>query len=446
MRPAASRQALQPLLSPPAAPAAAPLIAIAGRPNAGKSTLFNRLAGDALSITSPIPGTTRDWLEAEITVEGKVVRIADSAGWKAGGALGPAMDAGLRRGLEAADAVLYVAAVDMPPHPDDQELTLFLRQLNRPVQLVCNKCDGPESDPAAWEHSRLGLGAPLPVSAMRSRGMAELRARLAGLVLREGSPAENAAARAVILGQPNVGKSSLFNALLKAERSLVHDEPGTTRDPVRAPAVVAGSTWELVDTAGVERHGRLAAAVYRDAQRRSLAALEGTDVCVLVMDLTIPLVRHDLRLARSAIDDGAALAVALNKSDLIASGERKRIVAEAMPFLNERFPGIGRFPVLLTSATTGAGVDALRTAFADLAHTRRIRISRADLADAAHAWPSAGRAWVVRQEDTGPPAFVVTPPPHTRADPRFVMNRLRERFGLHGVPLRVRWGGKRRAT
>ncbi len=444
MRTPASRQAIQPDVGPE--PVRAPLVAIAGRPNAGKSTLFNRLAGGALSITSSQPGTTRDWLEAGVTVEGRTLRLADSAGWKAGGALGAAMDAGLRRGLEAADAILYVAAADAAPHPDDLELTAFLRALGKPVQLVCNKCDSAADDPAAWEHSRLGLGAPLPVSAARSRGFAELRMRLAGLATREAQPDPPAAARAVILGQPNVGKSSLFNALLQAERSLVHDLPGTTRDPVRAPARLAGTAWELVDTAGVERHGRLAEAVYRDAQRRSLASLESADVCVLVMDLTVPLVRHDLRLARATIDDGAALGVALNKADLLTAKDRTRVVAEAMPFLNDRFPGIGRFPVLLTSATAGDGVDALRNALADLHRVRRTRISAADLAEAAHDWPTAGRAWGVRQEGVAPPAFVVMPPPHTKADPRFVMNRLRDRFGLHGVPIRVRWGGRRRAT
>ncbi len=418
-------------------------IAIVGRPNVGKSTLFNRLARRPASITSPVPGTTRDILESPMDLEEGALTVADSAGWGTAGSMGRRQDDALTRYLRSADAAILVTCADVPPQADDIALAAILRRLGHPVLVVCNKADTPQAEPGAFEYARLGLGLPLPVSAMNGRRIAELRSRLGALTkLEAGARDADTTGRGVLLGQPNVGKSSLFNALLEDERSLVHDEPGTTRDPVEAQALVGDTMWRLVDTAGVGRHGRHAGALDRESQDRSLNALDGADVVVLVLDLRESMARQDLRLADAAVDAGASLAVALNKSDLLPPGRRKSLLPEAMTFLHERFHAVGKFPVLLTSATQGEGVAALRETMAALRGLRGLRAAPEALADEAFDWPSPGKPWVVRQTATHPPTFHVRTPPGTKLGPRFVANRLREALGLHGIPILVRWSKK----
>src|SRR6185503_8251709 len=294
---------------------------------------------------------------------------------------------------------------------DDASLAAVIRQRGLPVILVCNKCDRPDVDAAAWEFSRLGLGQPMPVSAVIPRNMAELRSRIAVLALmRPGADADAPAAggdpapaaRGILLGQPNVGKSSLFNAMLEAERSLVHDAPGTTRDPVHATLRAGATVWELVDTAGVSRRIRDQEAMHRDAQRLSVKSLDRADVSLLVLDLTIPFARQDLRLADEAAAHGAGMAVALNKCDLLDRVDVERLRTEGTEFLLKRFAQLGRFPVLLTSATTREGIPALLAAMAELLRLRRIRIPSDARAEAAFGWPTTGAPWRVRQTEVAP--------------------------------------------
>jgi len=423
--------------------AGGPLIVIVGRPNVGKSTLFNRLVGAAAAITSPVAGTTRDWLEADTIIEGGQVRLADTGGWNAGGAVGDRLDEMVRRLLARAGGAIMLVGRDTNPHADDLALANAIRKAGTPVLAVCNKCDRPEDDATAWEWSTLGLGPALPVSAARNRNLSELARRIAVLPANQ-SPSDSGlatgrAARGVLLGQPNVGKSSLFNALLEEERSLVDAVPGTTRDPVVESAELAGSRWDLVDTAGVSRRRAPDDAIAKDAQSRALRSLHRADVAVLILDLTVPLARQDLRLASEIEAQRPCLAVALSKVDLLDAERLPKLLPEAVAFLHRRFPGLGRFPVLMTSAVSGYGIPALRQVLADLLRLRGITIPATALADVSHDWPSPGKAWVVQQTDTAPPAFSVLAPPRSKASARFVANRLREAFGLHGVPVIIRW-------
>lgn len=447
-----------------------PLVAIAGRPNVGKSTLFNALVRRSAAITSSVPGTTRDWLEGDMEAGGGRIRIADTCGWGSEGELGRLMDAGLGEMLRSTSMTVMVVDAHAPLQEDELRLANMLRRLGTPALLVLNKCDSPEDDATAWEFSRLGLGAPLPVSAMRHRNLGELRRRIASGLSPdsaatggEGASPGQAAPRCVLLGQPNVGKSSLFNAILQKPRSLVHAAPGTTRDPVSAMLDLDGRDWELVDTAGVSarwKHSRSRGApegdaaedrqpgndagkdaIMRAAQGRSIRSLEGADVVVLLLDVTCPLARQDLRLAQTATRGGAALAVALNKCDLLTDARRRGLRREASEYLVGRFPELGRFPMVFSSAVTGMGLESLAAAVTALSAMRRTRLSPQALADAAYDWPSSGRPWRLRQTGAAPLVFSAAPPPGNKLGPRFVSNRLREAFGLHGVPIFIQFSG-----
>jgi GTP-binding protein len=426
------------------------LAAIVGRPNVGKSALFNALTRGAGAITSPEPGTTRDWLEGTLDLDGNRITVADTCGWGLKTELGILMDASLDAVLDKASLVLFTVSAKTILQDDEMRLARLIQKSELRILLVCNKCDHPEDDAAAWEYTRLGLGAALPVSAMRNRNLTELRHRIAGIIgAMPGALEEKTESKCVMIGQPNVGKSSIFNYLLGYRRSLVHPEPGTTRDPVKARMKTGTETWEIVDTAGVARrwkhaHGEVA----RDAASRGLRLLEGADAAVLVLDSTVPLGRQDLRLAQEAVRGGAGIAVALNKCDLLNQSDIERLRVEAPPFLAGRFPQVGRFPMLFCSAKTGDGLADLKAAVTELAGLRRIKIPAERLADLAYKWPSSGRAWRIRQIGTAPLVFAVDSPAGIKLGPRFAVNRIREAFGLHGVPVFVKlWrSGKQENT
>jgi len=418
-----------------------PVVAIVGRPNVGKSTLFNALTRGAGAITSNEPGTTRDWLEGTADLEGTGITVVDTCGWGMKTELGILMDESLSAVLAKADLAIFAVSAREPLQEDEMRLVALLRKSSLPMLLVCNKCDSPGDDAASWEFARLGLGAALPISALRRRNLAELTGRMSQLIA--AGPRETGEDRpglaCVMLGQPNVGKSSIFNTLLGYRRSLVHSEPGTTRDPVKASMGKGKDKWEIVDTAGVVRRWKHAhGALVRDASSRGLRHLKGADVVALVLDATVPLGRQDLRLAQEAVGGGAGIAVALNKCDLLPPSDVVRLRAEAPPFLAKRFPDVGRFPMLPCSAVTGESMADLKAAVIELARLRRIRIPADELADLAFKWPTSGRSWRVRQTGAAPLVFAVDGPSGVHLGPRFVVNRIRDKFGLHGVPLLVK--------
>jgi GTP-binding protein len=419
----------------------APLVVIVGKPNVGKSTLFNSLTGGAGAITSNEPGTTRDWLEGTADLDGTAIKLVDTCGWGLKTELGALMDESLPSAIEKADLALFAVSAREPLEDDEMRLAAFLRKRNLRMLLVCNKCDKPEDDAASWEFARLGLGAAQPISALRRRNMNELKGRMTQIISTPSEPIkeDRAGLACIMLGQPNVGKSSIFNALLGYRRSLVHDEPGTTRDPVKARMVSGNEKWEIVDTAGVVRRWKYVhGALGRDAASRGLRHLDGADVVTLVLDATVPLGRQDLRLAQEAVGGGAGIAVALNKCDLLPPADVDLLRVEAPPFLSKRFPDVGRFPMLFCSAHTGDAMEDLKATVTELARLRRIKISPGDLSDLAYKWPTSGRPWRVRQIGAAPLVFAVDAPSGVHLGPRFAVNRIRETFGLHGVPLLVK--------
>ncbi len=422
------------------------IVPILGRANAGKSTLFNLLGEGPRAIISPIPGTTRDRLEGRLA--GSRLRVMDTGGIGSPGELGRRMDNALMEFLPSAAAVLVVVNPGLEISDDERKLAEIIRKEGKPALVVCNKCDKEEDDLRAYEFARLGLGLPLPTSAASGRNIKELRRRVAGLVAvgESGEYEDESAqvqARCAIIGQPNVGKSSVFNRLLNQDRSLVDSEPGTTRDPVRARLAVSNGMFEIVDTAGVSHRWRKTEVLQRKSQEISLKTLAGIDVAVLVLDLTVSLARQDLRLIRLAVENGAALAVAMNKADLIPPDRMNELARSSLSYLQKRFPQLGRFPVIFCSAKTGDGMAALPATIGDLFKLRNTMIPKPALAEVAYGWPSSGGAWRISQVGTRPPEFSASSPGGMRHDSRFVANRLRESFGLHGVPILIRWRDRR---
>jgi len=429
-----------------------------GRPNVGKSTIFNALVAEERAIVSPEPGTTRDWQEGVVGIGSARIHLVDTGGYGMKGDLGKSVDRIVASVMKRASVIAPVVEAGVADSDEDLRMAEAVRRLGLPSVVICNKCDRESDDDLSWEHARLGLGSPVPISALKHRNLGELAAALAAAALsgEEGEPSEEDAgsmardSRVVIMGRPNVGKSSLFNRLSGDERSLVHDQPGTTRDPVLTTAQFAGKSWEMVDTAGVGRGWKWEGGAQGSAQAMSLKAVHKADVVVLVLDLGEPLGRQDLRLASEAVEKGAALAVMLNKADLVPTvrlPEEKRKAAE---FLHERFAELGRFPVIVGSALSGEGCRALGEAVSQLSRRRVLQFAPGLLVESSFDWPTPGNAWKVVQTGVSPPEFTVSSPVRS-PDPRFVRNRLREALRLHGIPLRIKWfrgpeGGAGRAN
>ena len=372
------------------------------------------------------------------------MRLVDTGGYGMDGALGKAVDRMVGKVLRNANVVAPMVEAGVTDSDEDLRMAEAVRKLGVPAVVVCNKCDREADDTLSWEHARLGLGAPVPISALRHRNLSELVSALCAAASagqpdgEDGPDAPATMPRVVILGRPNVGKSSLFNRLSGDERSLVHPEPGTTRDPVSVRAEFAGKSWEVVDTAGVGRGWKHERGPQGNAQERSLLAVGKADVVVLVLDLTEQFGRQDLRLASEAVEKGSALAVMLNKADLVPASRLPDEKRKAVEYLHERFHDLGRFPVLVGSALTGEGSRALGEVVSQLSRRRAFRFAPAMLAEACYEWPTPGNAWKVVQSGDSPPTFTVSAPV-SRPDVRFVRNRLRESLQLHGIPIRVRW-------
>src|SRR5512133_1419460 len=312
--------------SPPARPLRRrPAVAVVGFPNAGKSTLINRLAGGREAVTDAEPGVTRDRRALECEWNGLSFDLIDTGGVDLANSdeLARAVQAQARAAIEDAEVILLVVDARSGLGPGDAELADLLRRSARPVVVAANKIDRLEDEPLAAELNALGLGEPIPVSAMHGLGSGDLLDRLVAELRRhwmdagEEEEEGDAVPRVAILGRPNVGKSSLLNALLGSERVIVSERAGTTRDPVDTEADVEGKRIVLVDTAGLRRRGKVAGTVGYYAQLRSERAAERADAAIVVCDASEGLTAEDLRVAQLAMRSGCATLLALNKWDLV---------------------------------------------------------------------------------------------------------------------------------
>jgi GTPase len=435
-----------------------PIVVIAGRPNVGKSTLFNRLAGRRLALVADTPGVTRDRQEAEAQLRGRMVRLIDTAGLEeaAPGTLAGRMGAGSASAIAQADLVVFVVDARSGVTSADEHFAQWLRRQGKPVLLVANKAEGRSATSSILEAYSLGLGDPIGVSAEHGEGIADLMAEIADRLPSETTTDEGPDDRPLklaIVGRPNAGKSTLLNRLLGQERMITGPEPGLTRDAI---AVIVsddrGRPIEIVDTAGLRRRARIEAPLEKMSVSAAIEALKMAEVVVLTLDAVAGIHDQDLQIARLVEREGRACVVALTKWDAVEDRTAtRRAVMERLENSLAQMKGI---PVVTLSALTGAGVERLLPAVRAAHEIWNTRISTGELnrwfehALEAHQPPLvSGRRLKLRyvtQAKARPPTFVVfgtraeqTPEDYTR----YLVNSLRETFKLPGTPIRLQLRG-----
>jgi GTP-binding protein len=438
-----------------------PVIAIVGRPNVGKSTLFNRLLGRRQALVRDVPGVTRDRLYGQVHFERWQATVVDTGGFDPG-ATEPLIE-GVRRqvlaAVEEADLIAFVVDVREGATGLDLEIARILRRASKPVVVVANKVDDRRQEPALAELYRLGFGDPVGVSAEHGRGVAELLE-----TLRERTPAPTAprgGPRPVavsVIGRPNVGKSSLVNAMTGMERVLVHEQPGTTRDAVDTPLTYEGRPYVLVDTAGIRRKGRVSEPLEKLAVVMALKSLERCEVALLVLDASEGLSAQDAHIAGYAHEAGRAIVIVVNKWDLVPPAMVRK--AEVVDQIRERLSFLDYAPVCFTSATAGEGIRELFETIDRVAAQARRRVPAdevtAVLQQALDRRPVSVRGVPLAiqsasQVSTSPPTFAVRvnrPGDIHFSYERYLAKSLRLAFGFEGSPLRLsfRKAGRTRPT
>ncbi|HXP31785.1 MAG TPA: ribosome biogenesis GTPase Der [Stellaceae bacterium] len=432
-------------------------VAIIGRPNVGKSTLFNRLAGRRLALVDDLPGVTRDWREAEARLAGLRFRILDTAGLEdaAEGTLTARMQAQTERALVEADVALFLIDARAGVTPLDRHFAQWLRRRATPVILVANKAEGRAGEAGVLEAFALGLGAPVALSAEHGEGLDALYEALAPFAERVAAADLAAPAAAAprplqlaVVGRPNVGKSSLVNRLIGEERLLTGPEAGITRDAITIEWRWHDRAIELIDTAGLRRRAKVEEKLEQLSTGDALRAIRFAEIVVLVLDGTQKLERQDLTIARMVAEEGRALVLAVNKWDLV---ENKRAALERLrEGLARSLPQLAGIGCVTLSALNGTGVAKLMPAVfaAEAAWNRRIPTPRLNrfLAEAGRRHPPplvAGRPLRLRymtQVNIRPPSFALfasKPGELPESYRRYLVNSLREAFDLPGVPIRM---------
>ncbi len=446
-------------------------MAIVGRPNVGKSTLFNRLVGRRRAIVDDTPGVTRDVREAPAQLGDLAFTLLDTAGWETAG--GEALEARMRRfterAIDSADAVLFLIDARAGVVPLDESFAGWLRKRAGKVILVANKCEGRAGQQGLAEAHGLGLGEPIPVSAEHGEGLSDLHEALARHIApmpEEDAEDDDVDAEAdeekaddparplllAIVGRPNVGKSTLLNRLVGEERVLTGPEAGITRDAIRVEWQWKGRPVRLVDTAGMRRRSRIEAKLEAASVADTLDAIRLADVAVVVLDATNMAEKQDLAVAGWVIEEGRALVIAVNKTDLLAND--RSAASKAWRKLTDRleasFAQVKDLPIVGLSALSGRGIDKLMPAVFATYDVWNKRVPTPKLnrwlreMETLHPPPLAkGRRIRLRfmtQIKRRPPTFVLTvSQPEELGDDylRFLMNRLRDDFGLPGVPIRL---------
>jgi GTP-binding protein len=436
-----------------------PVAVIVGRPNVGKSTLFNRVIGEQAAIVEDRPGVTRDRKELEANWLGHRFMLVDTGGWMPGGS---ELDAKVSRQVEAAvrnaDLVIFVVDGSVGVTDDDELMAGWLRKSAATVMLVVNKADNDRRESDRWDFLSLGLGDPYPVSALHGRRAGDLLDEV--IIRMPTSPlseeyipnygldqeivpvGEQKPPRVALVGRPNVGKSTLFNRLVGEDRAVVHDMPGTTRDSIDTLVETEDGPVVFVDTAGMRRRSRIDDSAEYYSLVRALRAVDGSDIALFVIDATQGITAQDQRLAERIAAAGCPIVIMLNKWELIDDAEeRERIDLE----VKRKLYFVDDAPVLKVSALTGKGVHKLRPVLQEaiLQYHRRIptRDVNRVIADAQQRQAAGGGARVMYalQGATDPPTFTLfvnRELPHTYL--RYLERSIREAFNFGSTPLKLR--------
>lgn len=440
------------------------VVAVIGRPNVGKSTLVNRILGRREAIVQERPGVTRD--RKAVTAEwlGRRFTLVDTGGWMASAAgLDGKVSAQAEQAVRDADAVLFVVDAVVGLTGDDETVARLLHRAGTPVLVAANKVDGPGREAGAWEMLSLGFGDPHPISALHGRGTGDLLDALIALLPPATSPADAPEAprpsetppapkaprpggellSVAIVGRPNAGKSTLFNRLIGEDRSIVHDQPGTTRDAIDTSVATRWGPVRFVDTAGMRRRARIDTDTEYYSLVRALRAVDDSDVALLVVDASVGVTHQDQRLAERVDAAGCPVVVVLNKWDLIGTEARLKLGAE----VEDKLGFLGRPLVLRVSALSGKGVGRLWPSLRTVAEAYRTRIPTRRVnevvraAQSAQPAPAGARILYAVQGASDPPTFTLftnreLPRPYLR----YVERRLREELDLGptAVKLRVR--------
>ncbi|MCR4402238.1 MAG: ribosome biogenesis GTPase Der [Firmicutes bacterium] len=434
----------------------APVVAIVGRPNVGKSALFNRIVGTQHAIVEETPGVTRDRICADVEWRGRKFILVDTGGIEPSESGDPIQDmttAQARVAIEEADLVLFLVDTKSGLIPQDAEIADLLRRSGRPVILVASKAEGARREDYL-EFFALGFGCPVPISSVHGTGIGDL---LDAVLVHLGESQDRGedleteeAVRIAVVGRPNVGKSSLVNAILGTERSIVSAEPGTTRDAVDTPFEWRGRRFVIIDTAGLRRKTRVHSAIERYSALRAERAIRGCDVALVVLDASEGPAAQDVRIAGLADEAGRASVIVLNKWDLVSKEEGararlERAIDSDLAFLSYAYR-------VFVSALTGAGIQRLMLAVekAAAAHARRVATSALNevieeaqmRVEPPHDRGRQLKIFYGTQVGTRPPEFslfVNDPDLVHFSYERYLENRLREAFDFEGTPVRLRF-------
>ncbi|MEZ4554580.1 MAG: ribosome biogenesis GTPase Der [Dehalococcoidia bacterium] len=427
----------------------APLVAVVGRPNVGKSALFNRLTRTRRALVEEVAGTTRDRIYGWFDWRGRHVRVVDT-----GGVEGPEADpftALIREqvieAIEESDAILFVVDAAQGVTAADEAIVDLLRRTTKPVLLIGNKADRREARQNVVDLQALGLGDPILISAYHGQGVADVMDRVLDVVAAAPPPEREERLRIAVVGRPNVGKSSLVNAILGESRVIVSDVPGTTRDAIDTPFELEGASLLLVDTAGIRRRGKIERGVERHSVQRAEHAIDRADVVFLVTDQGEPTVAQDTHIAGYVAEQGKGLIIVVNKWDLAEDrGDRHGFARR----VDQRYQFVPWAPVQFTSAVTGEGIRELLELAIHIDQVRRRRVQTSELnlvvhrAMVEHGPPSVRgkrlKVMYATQAETEPPTFVffVNDPRLLHFSyRRFLENRLRAAFGFEGTAIRM---------
>lgn len=424
-----------------------PVLAVVGRPNVGKSTLVNRMIGRREAVVEDVPGVTRDRVTYEAEWNGKRFMLIDTGGWdrKVKG-MAAQIAAQAERAIGDADAVMFVVDATVGATDTDEAVVQVLRRTGKPVILVANKVDDAATEMEAASLWSLGLGEPHPVSALHGRGSGDLLDLVVVTLPEEGAglSRQGGPRRVALLGKPNVGKSSLLNALAGGDRVVVDSVAGTTVDPVDELIELKGTWWWFVDTAGIRRRSKEASGHEYYATLRTQAALDRAEVAVVLIDASEPLSEQDIRIVTMVIEAGRALVIAYNKWDLTDEERRKYLERE----IERDLVQVPWAPRVNMSARTKRHLEKLTPAIEEALAGWETRVSTGrlnqfvkELQD-AHPHPLRGgrqpRILFAAQVQVGPPTFALFTTGFLEAGyRRFIERRLREEFGFVGSPIRI---------